>query len=45
MNARMKNFCKQKDIDLIEHRLRTKKLYFKYKGNSVFAKNIYLIES
>ena len=52
VNARMKNFCKQKDIGLIdyckleEHRLSTKKLHLNNKGNSVFAKNIlHFIES
>ena len=46
MNARMKNFCKQKDIGLIdncnleEHHLGAKKLHVNNKGNSAFAKNI-----
>ena len=46
VNARMKNFCKQKDIGLMdnckleEHHLSTKKLHLNNKGNSVFAKNI-----
>ena len=48
----MKNFCKQKDIGLIdncnleEHHLDTKKLHLNNKGNSAFAKNIlHFIES
>ena len=52
VNARMKNFCKQKDIGLIdncnleEHHLDTKKLHLNNKGNSAFAKNIlHFIES
>ena len=51
-NAQMKNFCKQKDIGLVdnwnfeEHHLGTKKLHLSNKGNSVFAKNIlHFIES
>ena len=46
VNARMKNFCKQKDIGLIdncnleEHHLGAKKLHVNNKGNSAFAKNI-----
>ena len=52
VNARMKNFCKQKDIGLIdnckleEHHLSTKKLHLNNKGYSVFVKNIlHFIES
>ena len=52
VNTRMKNFCKQKDIGLInscnleEHHLGTKKLHLNNKGNSAFAKNIlHFIES
>ena len=48
----MKNFCKKKDISLIdncnleEHHLGTKKLHLNNKGNSAFAKNIlHFIES
>ena len=48
----MKNFCKQKDIGLInnynleEHYLGTKKLHLNNKDNSVFGKNvIHFIES
>ena len=43
-NARMKNFCNQKDIGLIDnrnlqgHHLDTKKLPLNNKGNSAFAK-------
>ena len=51
-NAQMKNFCKQKDIGLIdncnleEHHLGTKKLYLNNKGNSAIAKSIlHFIES
>ena len=42
----MKNFCKKKDISLIdnynleEHHLGTKKLHLNNKCNSVFAENI-----
>ena len=42
----MKNFCKKKDISLIdncnleEHHLGTKKLHLNNKGNSAFPKNI-----
>ena len=44
VNARMKNFCKQKDIGWIDncnlekHHLGTKKLHLNKKGNSAFAK-------
>ena len=52
VNARMKNFCKQKDIGLIDncnlekHHIGTEKLHLNNKGNSAFAKNIlHFIES
>ena len=46
MNARMKIFCKQKDIGLMdicnleEHHVGTEKLHLNNRGNSAFAKNI-----
>ena len=45
-NARLKNYCSQKNIDLInnnnlkENHLGIKKLHLKRKGNTLFAKNL-----
>ena len=45
-NSRLKNFCRQKNINLIpndnikEEHLGVKKLHLNRKGNSVFAKNL-----
>ena len=45
-NARLKNFCKQKNLDLIvnnnlkENHLAKKKLHLNRKGDSIFAKNL-----
>ena len=45
-NARLKNFCKQKNLDLIinnnlkENHIAKKKLHLNRKSNSIFAKNL-----
>ena len=45
-NARLKNFCKQRNLDLIvnsnlkENHLAKKKLHLNRKGDSIFAKNL-----
>ena len=45
-NARLRNFCKQKNIDYIdntnikEDHLGIKKFYLNKRGNSVFAQNL-----
>ena len=45
-NSRLKNFCRQKNINLIpndnikEEHLGVKKLHLNRKGNSIFAKNL-----
>ena len=46
INQRLKNYCKQKNIDfvdnsnIIEEHLRSKKLHLNQRGNSILAKNI-----
>ena len=49
-NQRLKNYCKQKNIDfadnrnIIEEPLGSKKLHFNKRGNSILAKNIFVFE-